>query len=80
MTLWYDTQLLKNYVSIRNHRHLELEPLGDTLECLESVVQIDYLRFDIIIVDNASEDKSIEKIGAYCNNQIDENPLFSLSR
>ena len=39
----------------------------DTVECLESVYQMQYPCFDIIVVDNASQDGSIEKIAEYCN-------------
>ncbi|MEI7826509.1 MAG: glycosyltransferase family 2 protein [Euryarchaeota archaeon] len=42
----------------------------DTTECLESVYQIDYPCFDIIVVDNASQDGSIEKIEEYCNGEL----------
>lgn len=35
----------------------------DTVECLESLARLDYPSFDIVVVDNASTDKSIEKIG-----------------
>jgi hypothetical protein len=34
----------------------------DTLECLESVCQIDYPNFDIIVVDNGSSDDSVKAI------------------
>lgn len=39
----------------------------DTIECLESVFQIDYLNFNVIVVDNNSSDESLEKIRLYCN-------------
>ena len=42
----------------------------DTLECLESVYQIEYPNYDIIVVDNASEDDSLEKIRQYCQGLI----------
>jgi len=38
----------------------------DTVECLESVYQINYPNFDVILVDNASEDNSLKKIRNYC--------------
>lgn len=37
----------------------------DTLECLESVYQIEYPNYDVIVVDNASEDESLGKIREY---------------
>lgn len=37
----------------------------DTIECLESVYQIKYPNFDVIVVDNASEDDSIQRIRNY---------------
>ncbi|MDD3985377.1 MAG: glycosyltransferase family 2 protein, partial [Methanobacterium sp.] len=42
----------------------------DTIECLESFYQIDYPNYDIILVDNNSDDDSIERITAYCKAQI----------
>jgi GT2 family glycosyltransferase len=38
----------------------------DTIECLESVYQMEYPFFDVIVVDNASQDGSIERIEEYC--------------
>lgn len=38
----------------------------DTIECLESVYEIDYSNYDVIIVDNGSKDNSIYKIHEYC--------------
>lgn len=42
----------------------------DSIECLESVYQIDYPNYHLILVDNASQDDSIEKIIGYCNGTI----------
>lgn len=42
----------------------------DTTECLESVYQINYPNFDVILVDNASEDDSLEKIRDYCSGHL----------
>lgn len=42
----------------------------DTIECLESLFNIDYPDYDIVIVDNNSEDKSLMKIRDYCQNKI----------
>ncbi len=39
----------------------------DTIECLESLYQIDYPNYDVILVDNASSNNSVEKIKEYCN-------------
>ena len=43
----------------------------DTIECLESIYQIDYPKYDIIVIDNGSEDESIEKIKQYFNGKLD---------
>ncbi|ADD08062.1 glycosyltransferase family 2 protein [Candidatus Aciduliprofundum boonei] len=37
----------------------------DTIECLESVYQLDYPNYDVVVVDNASTDDSIQKIKKY---------------
>ncbi len=42
----------------------------DTTECLESLYQITYPNYDVIVVDNGSEDESIEKIKEYCGGKI----------
>nr|WP_243687894.1 glycosyltransferase [Methanobacterium formicicum] len=42
----------------------------DTIECLESLFQINYPNFDVILVDNASEDDSLEKIRDYCSGHL----------
>jgi GT2 family glycosyltransferase len=42
----------------------------DAIECLESVYQIDYPNYDVIIVDNNSSDDSIEKLREYCEGKI----------
>src|ERR1700690_790746 len=42
----------------------------DTLECLESLYQINYPNYDIVIVDNDSADDSIQKIIEYCKGEI----------
>ena len=42
----------------------------DTIECLESLYQIDYPNYNVIVVDNHSEDDSIEKIKDYCNGKL----------
>ncbi len=44
----------------------------DTIECLESVYQITYPNYDVIVVDNGSEDDSLDQIREYCqgNNTV----------
>lgn len=42
----------------------------DTIECLESVYQITYPNYEVIVVDNGSEDDSIEMIRKYCNGEL----------
>ena len=42
----------------------------DTIECLESLYQIDYSNYQIILVDNASEDDSIKRIKEYCEGKL----------
>ena len=50
----------------------------DTIECLESIYQNEYVNYEIIIVDNDSKDDSIEKIKSYCDGKIKiESPFFS---
>jgi GT2 family glycosyltransferase len=42
----------------------------DTIECIESVHQIKYTNYDIVLVDNASTNESICKIKDYCKGVI----------
>jgi GT2 family glycosyltransferase len=42
----------------------------DTIECLESIYQIDYPNYDIVLVDNDSKDDSIQRIMEYCEGKI----------
>ena len=37
----------------------------NTIECLESIYQITYPNYDVIVVDNGSENDSVEKIKEY---------------
>ena len=48
----------------------------DTIECIESLCNIHYSNFEIIIVDNASEDESINKIREYCKGKIKVESLY----
>jgi len=53
----------------------------DTIECLESLYQIKYRYYNVVLVDNASEDDSILKIKEYCkgNRQI-ESDFFNYNQ
>jgi len=42
----------------------------DTIECLESLFQITYPNYYVVVVDNGSEDESIGKIIKYCEGKI----------
>jgi len=48
----------------------------DTIECLESVYQITYPNYDVIVVDNGSEDESIEKIKEYAGGDLEVTSRF----
>ena len=58
-----------------NNKHVSIIILNwngwkDTIECLESLYQINYSSYDVIIVDNNSNDNSINKIKEYCIGKI----------
>lgn len=70
-----------------NFKNLKEEPLvsiivlnwngwQDTIECLESVYQIDYPNYNVIVIDNNSTDNSIEKIKGYCEGKIEIKSKF----
>lgn len=42
----------------------------DTIECLESLYQIDYPNYDVIVVDNGSDDDSLNRIKEYCSGDL----------
>lgn len=48
----------------------------DTIECLESVYKLDYPNYNVILVDNGSEDDSIKKIKKYCEGEIEAESKF----
>jgi GT2 family glycosyltransferase len=48
----------------------------DTLECLESLYQIDYPNYNILVIDNCSEDISIRKIRDYCEGNVPVKSAF----
>ncbi|MEL7669173.1 glycosyltransferase family 2 protein [Methanobacterium sp.] len=68
-----------------NYPHVSIVILNwngwkDTLECLESVYKIKYPNYNIILLDNASNDESLEKIKGYLKGKIKVNsPFFDYS-
>jgi GT2 family glycosyltransferase len=48
----------------------------DTIECLESLYQIDYPNFDVLLVDNDSKDESITKIHEYLEGKLKVDSKF----
>ncbi|MEI6104898.1 MAG: glycosyltransferase family 2 protein [Methanothrix sp.] len=53
----------------------------DTIECLESLYQITYPNYEVIVVDNGSKDNSIEMIRKYCEGgMIVESNFISFNR
>jgi hypothetical protein len=42
----------------------------DTIECLESLYQITYQNYNVILVDNGSEDESVARLKEYCEGKI----------
>jgi GT2 family glycosyltransferase len=48
----------------------------DTIECLESLYQITYLNYDVIVVDNGSEDESFKKLKEYAEGKIEVESKF----
>ncbi len=50
----------------------------DTLECLESLYQIQYPNYNVILVDNHSQDQSLNQIREYCQGLITiKSPFFT---
>lgn len=43
---------------------------SDTIECLESIFKIKYESYDVIVVDNASEDDSVKKIINFLESEV----------
>lgn len=50
----------------------------DTIECLESLYQITYPNYEVIVVDNGSKDNSIEMIRKYCEGELTLESKFIL--
>ena len=43
---------------------------ADTIACLESVVALDYERFDVVLCDNGSTDGSLDRIAAWADDRL----------
>jgi len=48
----------------------------DTIECLESLYQIDYPKYDVVLIDNDSEDDSIQRMRDYSEGKIKPESQF----
>jgi len=48
----------------------------DTIECIESLYQINYHNYDVIVVDNDSKDESLEMIEEFCKGNIEVKSQF----
>ena len=48
----------------------------DTVECLESLRRIDYDNYEILLLDNGSDDNSLEMIRLYCEGSLGVDPEF----
>ena len=48
----------------------------DTVECLESLYQITYPNYEVIVVDNDSKDESVQKIKEWAKGKIEVNSKF----
>uniref|UniRef100_A0A7C3RX71 Glycosyltransferase family 2 protein n=1 Tax=Dictyoglomus thermophilum TaxID=14 RepID=A0A7C3RX71_DICTH len=48
----------------------------DAVECLESLFQLNYDNYDVILVDNGSFDDSVERIKEYCEGKIKVNSNY----
>ncbi len=52
----------------------------NTIECLESLYQMDYPNYTVIMVDNASQDQSVARLKSYCQGNLEvENQSFKYS-
>ena len=49
----------------------------DTIECLDSLLALEYPNFGILVCDNDSPDGSVEKIEAWARGELDVQPTFT---
>jgi len=71
----YGSPITHNRSRITNYPRVSIIILNwngwkDTVECLESLYQITYPNYDVILIDNGSKDESIQKIKEYCAGKI----------
>ncbi len=70
---------MKNFNAILPHVSiiiLNWNNWKDTIECLESIYQINYPYYNVVLVDNNSTDGSIEKIKEYCEGALKVESTF----
>lgn len=48
-----------------------------TIECLESVFQMEYTNFCVVVCDNASQDGSLQYLKLWADGKLDSNPLIN---
>jgi len=65
MNDYHSDQMKKVAIVILNYKNCR-----DTIECLESIQQIDYPDYQIIVVDNNSEDDSVSRIEDWANGKF----------
>jgi len=52
----------------------------DTIECLESALNLNYAKFNIILIDNNSTDDSVERISNWLTGKIEEHITTNFPR
>lgn len=67
------SMLPKVSIIILNYKGFE-----DTIKCLKSLKEITYPNFNVLVVDNASPNESVEKIQEFIDKQKDKKPQIKL--
>jgi len=68
VTKFHDKNFPKVYIIILNYNGW-----NDTIECLETVFRNDYPNFQVIVVDNGSEDNSLDYLKLWANGELKSN-------